>query len=244
MIRTFEKPIFVLAAIIFLGACQRESSPENTPPGTFKNPITYIDIKKSSMPGYGLSHADKNNLINIARNTMESWVKNRQVPDYEQYSFSEVLQSKGAAFVTINKNGKLRGCIGHTIAQQPLWMCVRDVAVSAASKDPRFTPVSPIELEYITVEVSVLTPLQPVTDPEKLVMGRDGVVLKSGRRMGVFLPQVATDTGWSREVFLGQLCRQKAGLPWDCWKNPRTELYKFEAIVFEEENHEKGKPHL
>lgn len=183
---------------------------------------------------FELTDEDKALLLQIARKTVESWVRERKREEFNIPPARALLLQKGAAFVTLRKHGELRGCIGHTIPQEPLWMCVRDVAISAASEDPRFRPVSADELKDIHIEVSVLTPLEPVTDVRNIVMGRDGVVVRKGYRVGVFLPQVADETGWDRETFLSNLCAHKAGLPPDCWKDPSTHLFRFQAIVFEE----------
>lgn len=200
--------------------------------------LSSMQVSNIRVQKFELTDEDKSLLLQIARKTVESWVKDRKREEFNIPPERVVLLEKGAAFVTLRKDGELRGCIGHTIPQEPLWMCVRDVAISAASEDPRFRPVSADELKDIHIEVSVLTPLEPVTDVENIVMGKDGVVVRKGYRVGVFLPQVAHETGWNRETFLSNLCAHKAGLPPDCWKDPSTYLFRFQAIVFEEK---KGK---
>ena len=138
------------------------------------------------------------------------------------------------AFVTIHKQGHLRGCIGNIIGRQPLYLTVRDMAIAAAAKDPRFNPVAVSELDDIDIEVSVLSKPYRAENPEEIEMGVHGVIVKRRFNQGVFLPQVATETGWDRETFLSQLCSQKAGLAPDAWKDPKTELNIFTATVFSE----------
>ncbi|MCD6412898.1 MAG: AmmeMemoRadiSam system protein B [Elusimicrobia bacterium] len=197
---------------------------------------------KNRVVGYGavcfykkgvpmLNKEEKRKLIEIARKTIKSFVTTGKVPDFE--IDDERLKEIQGAFVTINESGRLRGCIGNIVGVKPLWETVRDMAVEAATRDPRFPPVDKSELGKIDIEVSVLTPLKRAK-PEEIVLGRDGVVVKKGFRQGVYLPQVATETGWSKEEFLSSLCAHKAGLPADAWKEPDTELYVFQADVFSE----------
>ena len=147
---------------------------------------------------------------------------------------SSLLKEKGAAFVTLKKHGNLRGCIGHVIAHIPLYECVKDVARAAAIHDTRFSPVTPGELPELTYEISVLTPPEPTT-PDKVVVGRDGLIMSRGGRSGLLLPQVPIEWNWGREEFLSHTCI-KAGLPSDCWRDPDTQIESFRAIVFGEED--------
>jgi AmmeMemoRadiSam system protein A len=114
-------------------------------------------------------------------------------------------------------------------------MTVRDMAVESSSKDPRFKPVGPNELKDIKIEISVLSEPKRIRDAGEIEMGTHGVIVKRGFNSGVFLPQVATETGWTKEEFLSNLCAHKAGLPADAWKDKKTELYTFTAQVFGEE---------
>ncbi len=108
------------------------------------------------------------------------------------------------------------------------------MALAAAFDDPRFPPLSEDELKEIKIEISIMTPRQKIDDWKKIELGKHGVVIQNGPRSGTFLPQVATETGWSLEEFLGQLCTQKTGLPEDCYKDPKTNIYTFEVQIFEE----------
>ncbi len=199
---------------------------------------------KSRVVGYGavcfykkgvsmLDESEKKELLKIARKTVESFVSSGKVPKFEIKD--ERLKEIQGAFVTINEGGRLRGCIGNIVGVKPLWETVRDMAVEAATRDPRFPPVEKGELGKIEIEVSVLSPLKKAK-PEEIVLGRDGVVVKKGFHQGVYLPQVATETGWSKDEFLSSLCLHKAGLPADAWKDPSTELYIFQAEVFSEKD--------
>lgn len=131
---------------------------------------------------------------------------------------------------------RLRGCIGFPEAVLPLGRAVREAAVSAALDDPRFPPVTARELPSLVGEVSVLTPLTPVEPgdrPAAVEVGRDGLVVESGRARGLLLPQVATEQGWDREEFLDGTC-EKAGLPPGVWRSPQVRVYRFGAEVFRE----------
>ncbi len=179
-----------------------------------------------------LTAAHKERLLAIARASVDAFVKTGKAPAVDEKD-ARLLEEEGA-FVTLKKQGSLRGCIGNIIGQGPLFMTVRDMAVAAASEDPRFSPVSPAELKDVDVEVSVLSKPRAVKNAGEIIMGTHGVIVRRGARGGVFLPQVATETGWSKERFLSELCSQKAGLPPDCWQDPATTLEVFTAEVFGE----------
>ncbi len=178
-----------------------------------------------------LSKSQKERLVTVARNTLDEFVTKGSASEVKE-SDPRLNQVQGA-FVTLTKQGQLRGCIGAIIGQKPLVQTVRDMSIAAASEDPRFKPVAPDELKDIEVEVSVLSLPQRIKDAAQVVLGTHGVIISDGgEHQGVFLPQVATETGWGKEEFLSELCAQKADLPPDCWKSPGTELYIFTADVF------------
>jgi len=143
----------------------------------------------------------------------------------------EILKTPCGAFVTLTIDHELRGCIGHITASDPLADTVREVAVAAAFDDPRFSPVTSKEWPRVDLEVSVLTPLERVTDIQAITPGVHGLYIRRGLRSGLLLPQVATEYGWDRTTFLEQTCR-KAGLRKTDWKEPDTEIYWFRAQVF------------
>ena len=170
-------------------------------------------------------------LLQLARATIVAQVHGQPLPVLEKPS--ETLLSHSGCFVTIKQQGQLRGCIGSFVAQQPLWQTVREMAVSAATRDPRFYPMRPADLADFQLEISVLSPLQLIQSIEEIQVGRHGLYLIKGHAHGVLLPQVATEYGWDRETFLRHTCL-KAGLPETAWKKD-CEIYIFSAEVFGEE---------
>ena len=180
-----------------------------------------------------LTEDDKKELLALARKSVESIVRDKKILRLEEPS-GEKLKENGAAFVTLHKRGRLRGCIGRMDATEPIYKTVAHMAAAAAVQDPRFSPVRPEELDDIHIEISVNTPLRPVSGADEIVLGKHGVVVSKGMRQGVFLPQVATETGWTKEEFLSNLCSHKAGLAPDAYKNG-AKLFVFRSIVFEEE---------
>ncbi len=191
---------------------------------------TKIGEKKELPKKFELTSADKKKLLYIARSTLESYLDNGRVPDYE---VSDNLKKFGAAFVTLEEHGQLRGCIGHTTAVDPLYKTVSSCAIQAAVSDPRFQPVKPDELKNIHIEISVLTPMQIVDSLDEIEVGRDGLMIFKGNNRGLLLPQVAVDYGWDRTQFLEQTCA-KAGLPSQAYKSPDAVIYKFQAVIFDE----------
>jgi AmmeMemoRadiSam system protein A len=187
-------------------------------------------IKKDSF----LTDEDRKTLLLMARKTLEEYLSTGKIPKFPEYPS---LKKEYGMFVTLRKGGQLRGCIGYIVPRGPLYEAVTQLAISSACHDPRFRPVTKEELPQITIEISVMSPLHRVKDASEVQLGLHGVVVKRGFRTGVFLPQVATETGWSKEEFLSELCSQKAGLPPDAWKDPQTELLIFTCDVFDEEEY-------
>ncbi|MCB2225211.1 MAG: AmmeMemoRadiSam system protein A [Desulfarculaceae bacterium] len=138
------------------------------------------------------------------------------------------------AFVTLHEHGRLRGCIGNFVGQGPLSQTIEEMAVAAASQDPRFPPLRREELDQVDLEISVLSPLKPIEDVSEIEVGTHGIYIISPRGRGVLLPQVATEYGWDRDTFLDQTC-VKAGLAPGCWKDPSTQILIFSAQIFSEE---------
>ncbi len=180
-----------------------------------------------------ITDKQKDYLLNLARRSISYYLKTGEMISIEPPE-DKILKKELAVFVTLNKKGQLRGCIGQMVAQEALYKAVIDMSVSAATHDYRFPPVKPEELDDINIEISILTPLEPVSSWEDIVLGRDGVYIRKGYRSGVFLPQVADETGWTKEEFLSQLCYQKAGLPPDCYKDPDIEIHTFRVVKFHE----------
>lgn len=182
---------------------------------------------KDSASGEGefsLTDEDKQQLKNIAWNAISPANMHKDV------KLTETLSKKVGVFVTLNKNGRLRGCIGHFGEDVPLWKLTEEMARAAAFEDPRFPQVTPDELPDISIEISVLTPLKRIHDINEFDYGRQGIYIKKGGRSGTFLPQVADEVNWTKEEFLGHCSRDKAGLGWDGWRT--ADLYTYEAIIF------------
>jgi len=183
-----------------------------------------------------LSESDKKTLLRLARGTIESVLRGTPPPTVAVES--EALKAPCGCFVTLKNRGRLRGCIGTFQAQGPLYQTVCEMA-RAALRDPRFVtnPVTAGELDDIDIEISVLSPLEKVSDPlREIEVGRHGIRIDGPYGSGCFLPQVATETGWSLEQFLSECCAMKAGLPPDAWRRPDVAVYRFEAEVFGEKD--------
>jgi len=188
------------------------------------------EVEREEVSGvYELTEAEEKELLTIARETISGYVKDGVIPEFD--TKSEKLKEKLGVFVTLKENGRLRGCIGFIRAEEPLYLAVRDMAISAATRDPRFPPLEPSEIGEIEIEISVLTPFQKVEDTEKIEVGQDGLMIRKGFMSGLLLPQVPVEQEWDRETFLEHTC-YKAGLPRDAWKD--AELWKFQALVFGE----------
>lgn len=191
-----------------------------------------INPKGASM----LNAKQRNDLLKIASDSISTYLTTGKKLQLEQTD--PLLNQEMGAFVTLNKHGQLRGCIGNLTGSQPLYLTVRDMAVEAAVDDPRFPALSLTELKDIDIEISVLSPLKRIASANDIELGKHGVLARRGFQSGVFLPQVAVETGWSKEEFLDNLCAHKAGLPADAWKDKNTELYIFSAEVFSEKGHD------
>ena len=173
-------------------------------------------------------------LLKAARGAINNYLKTGELK-IARTDDPALLEPKGA-FVTLHKDEELRGCIGLIESTFPLNETICRMAVEAAVGDQRFPAVTLSELPGLKIEISVLTIPKKVSGPEEIVMLRDGVIVKRGYCQGVFLPQVAAETGWDREKFLSILCSQKAGLHPDAWKERETEFYTFQAEVFSEKD--------
>jgi MEMO1 family protein len=177
----------------------------------------------------GLSDQDKKTLHHIAKTVIENRARGKSVQEFKVES--PILKENRGAFVTINKKGQLRGCIGYIEGHGPLYKTIEEMAEAAAFRDPRFSPVKEKELPELEIEISVLTPLKKITDVNEIEVGKYGIYIKKGWFSGLLLPQVATEYGWDRQTFLEHTC-QKAGLPPNAWKEKDTEIYIFSADIF------------
>lgn len=173
-------------------------------------------------------------LLEIARDSVRAAVEGTK---YEVPSCDDTeLNANCGCFVTLKNHDKLRGCLGQFTSTSALVDLIGQMAKSSATRDSRFfhDPITADELEQLDIELSVLSPLQRTDDPVSLRLGVDGIYIKKGMASGCFLPQVATETGWSKEEFLSQCCSHKAGLPGQAWKDKDTEVYLFSAEIFGE----------
>jgi AmmeMemoRadiSam system protein A len=184
----------------------------------------------ATVPVGRLDGAARAELLGIARRAIAETVRGSQRT--ETGSANPALQTPQGAFVTITIGGELRGCIGTFREDTPLYRTVAQMAVAAASEDPRFPPLTAAELPKTHVEISALTPMKPVADVREIEVGRHGLYVTQGFHSGVLLPQVATEYGWDRTTFLEQTCR-KAGLPKNAWQEG-AKILSFEAEVFGE----------
>jgi uncharacterized protein (TIGR00296 family) len=197
---------------------------------------------KSGLP-FELSLQEGKFLIHLARNAVKTYLETGKTVKAPENTPKKLFERCGV-FVTINslKNGKkkLRGCIGYSYPISPLVEAAIDSAVNAATQDPRFYPLSLSELGKVVFEVSVLTPPEAVEaeNPKeylaKINVGEDGLIVEKGIYKGLLLPQVPVEWEWGEEEFLCQCC-VKAGLPPDSWLTKGAKIYKFQAIIFEEE---------
>jgi len=191
-----------------------------------------LSERQTMKDDFELTEADKKSLLDIARKTIEDNCNHRKKGNLEGENYSSTLKTRCGAFVTLHEKGALRGCIGRLIGNLPLYRMVQEMALSAAVNDYRFVPVETQELTDIDIEISVLSPLKRIDDIKEIELGKHGIYIEKGQRSGVFLPQVATETGWDIEAFLGHCSRDKAGLDWDGWKTAK--IYIFTATVFKE----------
>jgi len=177
-----------------------------------------------------LTKKEQKELLKIARETIVDYVTTGKVPVIE--STSPGLNVHSGCFVTIKQKGELRGCIGNFVSNQPLYLLVQEMAVSAATRDPRFYPMKAQDLSDFLLDISVLSPLEKAASVEEIKVGTHGIYIVKGSYRGVLLPQVATEYGWNRDQFLQHTCI-KAGLPQDAWQG-ECDIYLFSAQVFGE----------
>lgn len=176
-----------------------------------------------------LNAAEEEILLDIARTSIESHVCNTKVcvvPREERR-----LNFKHGCFVTIKQKGKLRGCIGNFQSELPLFKEVSEIAIASASNDPRFYPLKIHDLDSISLQISVLSPLIKINNIDEIIIGKHGIYLECGHYRGVLLPQVAVENNWDRTTFLNQTCI-KAGLLATAWQESNADIYIFSAQVF------------
>jgi AmmeMemoRadiSam system protein A len=181
-----------------------------------------------------LTAADRQLLLNVARDSIEANLKGKAATPVK--TSSDVLCESRGAFVSLHRQGQLRGCIGYLEAVKPLLQAVREMAAAAAFHDPRFRPLKADELADLEIEISVLSPMRLIQSTDEIEVGKHGLYIVRGSNRGLLLPQVATQYHWDRLAFLEQTC-SKAGLPPDAWQDPGTQIYVFSAAVFADHPH-------
>jgi uncharacterized protein len=181
-----------------------------------------------------MTKEQKKILLDTARNAVAAAVSGKKPANVS--SNDAELNAHCGCFVTLKNKGELRGCIGQFVSDRPLIELVSQMAVASSTGDSRFfgERITPKEVKDLDIEISVLSPIKKTTDPLSLRLGIDGIYIKKGYASGCFLPQVATETGWSKEEFLSYCCSHKAGLKADAWKDKNTEVYLFTAEILEE----------
>ncbi len=181
---------------------------------------------------YELNKDEKRQLLEIARNSIEYYLAAQNILDIEDDKLTNALKTPCGAFVTLHKDGNLRGCIGRFDAGLPLYKTVQYMAIAAATQDVRFVKVTREELSKLDIEISVLTPLRKIESLEEFELGKHGIYIRKGTATGTFLPQVADGKNWTKTEFVSYCAQEKAGIGRDGWKN--AELYTYEALIFNE----------
>ena len=169
-------------------------------------------------------------LVQLARSTIEAYVREKRIID-PPAELDPVMEGQAGAFVSLHRQGQLRGCIGYVHGVKPLADTINDMAEAAAFQDPRFPSLKKDELSDLEIEISVLTPMKKISDVNEIEVGKHGLMMTNGPCSGLLLPQVATQYNWDRETFLSQTC-SKAGLPADAWQDKDTDIYIFSADIF------------
>ena len=185
-------------------------------------------IVRGEERGFSLSEEDKRTLKKIAYESIKDSLDGKPISMFNAQC--SMLNEKCGAFVSLHKQGHLRGCIGHFGEDTPLHEIVAEMARAAAFEDPRFSPVSRGELDDLDIEISVLTPMRRIQSLDEFVLHKHGIYIRKGYRSGTFLPQVADEVNWTKEEFVGHCSQDKAGLGWNGWRD--AELFVYEAIVF------------
>jgi AmmeMemoRadiSam system protein A len=189
-------------------------------------------LRKSKAEDFHLTDTEKSTLLSIARRSIRARLDGQNSKSYDSTELTPTLRMRCGAFVTLNEGGQLRGCIGHFGSDIPLYEVVEEMAQAAAFEDPRFYRLRADEFDKIDIEISVLSPMKKIKSIDEFELGRQGIYISKGAHGGTFLPQVADETHWTKEEFLGHCARDKAGLSWDGWKD--ADLYTYEAVVFKE----------
>jgi len=182
-----------------------------------------------------ISRDEQGKLLQWVRATIEVAVRGERQQEIPETDLTEGLRAQRGVFVTLKKEGELRGCIGKMDFERPLWANAVDAAVASALEDPRFPPVGSPELGEITIEISILNPPEELPEPGMFDVLRHGIIVEKGWRHALLLPKVAQEQGWDATKTLEMVC-EKAGLPMDAWRDPATRLQVFTAFDFGEKD--------
>jgi len=194
-----------------------------------------LEKKSAASVAFTLTSAERKTLLGIAREAIDASLNGRKPSPVDDSRLTPRLKEPLGAFVTLTKDGDLRGCIGRFTSDEPLWKVVAVMATEAAFGDPRFPAVTKAEFPSLHLEISVLGPMKKINSISEIKIGRHGIYIRNGFRSGTLLPQVASERGWTVEQFLGFCARDKAGIGWDGWKDKNTEIFVYEAYVFGEQ---------
>jgi AmmeMemoRadiSam system protein B/AmmeMemoRadiSam system protein A len=207
------------------------ASSGDAPQGNRERVVGYGAVMLWRYEPPNLTGAQEEALLKLARSTLETYLEERTIPGHD--TDDPVLTRRSGVFVTLRQQGELRGCIGRTRADLPLFDAVQQMSVQAATEDPRFPAIAREALDDITIEISVLSPFRRVVGMEQIEVGTHGLMIFKDGGQGLLLPQVPVEQGWDRQMYLDNLCL-KAGLPEGCWRDGAA-LYAFTALVFAEE---------
>jgi AmmeMemoRadiSam system protein A len=182
-----------------------------------------------------ISRDEQGKLLKWVRATIEAAVRGERQREIPEVELTEGLRALRGVFVTLKKQGELRGCIGKMDYERPVWANAVDAAVASALEDPRFPPVGSPELGEITIEISILNPPEELPEPGMFDVLRHGIIVEKGWRHALLLPKVAQEQGWDATKTLEMVC-EKAGLPMDAWRDPAARLQVFTAFDFGEKD--------
>jgi MEMO1 family protein len=229
---TGNNPDYRFVPILYMNSGDSKYADKSQVVGYWSIAVTHEEKKNSPSPDFSISLADKKELLKIARTTIEKKIKENKMPDLNPSGYSKILMTPSGAFVTLKEYDELRGCIGRFTSEEPLYKVIQEMAIASATQDTRFDPVAESEIVRLEIEISVLSPMRKINSINEIVLGKHGIYIKKGWQAGTFLPQVATETGWNKEEFLGHCARDKAEIGWNGWKD--AEIYIYSAEVFSE----------
>lgn len=229
---TANQPAYTYTPLFYQNSGDSKFGEKNQVVGYWAIGVTKDPAQETLSTEFSFSEQDQIILLRIARETIDQYIRNRKKPVIDTSGFSDHLKMHAGAFVTLKTDHRLRGCIGRFTSDIPLYQVIQEMAIASSTQDHRFAPVESEEIAGIDIEISVLSPMKKISDIDEITMGKHGIYIRKGGSSGTFLPQVATETGWSKEDYLGHCSRDKAGIGWDGWK--MAELFTYEAFVFSE----------